>query len=147
MSVLLVLQIKPLVEPTKLIMKVSVNNYDWHELFPEGNSSIHEFLCLGAWFNWCNLFPNIYLHQPRAMLVQFLLCGPQLFLWGFSDLHWNHLSTFKFYLNASLYRKLSFLNQYVLMLYRSISWIHRYGILFSVHFLVDFMVSFNILER
>lgn len=36
----LMLQIKPLVEPTKQIMRVSVNNYDWHELFPEGKFRI-----------------------------------------------------------------------------------------------------------
>lgn len=34
------MQIKPLVEPTKQIMKVNVNEYDWHELFPEGELDI-----------------------------------------------------------------------------------------------------------
>lgn len=32
-----VLQIKPLVRPTKAIMKVHINAYMWHEFFPEGN--------------------------------------------------------------------------------------------------------------
>jgi len=30
------IQIKPLIEPTRLIMKVGVRNYEWHEIFPEG---------------------------------------------------------------------------------------------------------------
>lgn len=30
------MQIKPLIEPTRLIMKVGVRNYEWHEIFPEG---------------------------------------------------------------------------------------------------------------
>lgn len=31
------LQILPLVMPTKLIMEMSVSNYEWHEFFPNGN--------------------------------------------------------------------------------------------------------------
>ena len=30
------MQIKPLIAPTRLIMKIGVQNYDWHELFPKG---------------------------------------------------------------------------------------------------------------
>lgn len=30
------IQIKPLVLPTKQIMEVSINEYDWHEIFPKG---------------------------------------------------------------------------------------------------------------
>lgn len=30
------MQIKPLIEPTRLIMKIGVQSYDWHELFPKG---------------------------------------------------------------------------------------------------------------
>lgn len=31
------MQIKPLIAPTRQIMKIGVKNYDWHELFPKGN--------------------------------------------------------------------------------------------------------------
>lgn len=30
------LQIKPLIEPTKQIMKIGVKKYEWHEVFPKG---------------------------------------------------------------------------------------------------------------
>ncbi|KAH9723654.1 putative callose synthase 8 [Citrus sinensis] len=32
-------QIKPLIEPTRLIMKIGVQRYDWHELFPKVKSN------------------------------------------------------------------------------------------------------------
>ncbi|GLU17718.1 hypothetical protein SLE2022_340740 [Rubroshorea leprosula] len=32
-------EIKPLIEPTRLIMKIGVENYDWHELFPKVKSN------------------------------------------------------------------------------------------------------------
>lgn len=31
------MQIKPLIAPTRQIMKIGVKTYDWHELFPKGN--------------------------------------------------------------------------------------------------------------
>lgn len=43
-------QIKPVVESTKQIMKISVNNYEWHELFPRG-----EFLFSPACCHYANL--------------------------------------------------------------------------------------------
>lgn len=36
------MQIKPLIGPTRQIMKIGVKEYDWHELFPKGNA--HFFL-------------------------------------------------------------------------------------------------------
>jgi callose synthase len=33
----LLVQIKPLMAPTKQIMEIGVKNYEWHELFPKGN--------------------------------------------------------------------------------------------------------------
>jgi hypothetical protein len=33
----LLVQIKPLMAPTKQIMGIGVKNYEWHELFPKGN--------------------------------------------------------------------------------------------------------------
>lgn len=32
------MKIKPLVEPTKQIMKIGMSEYDWHELFPKGKT-------------------------------------------------------------------------------------------------------------
>ena len=32
------LQIKPLVAPTKAIMEVRITNFQWHEFFPRGNT-------------------------------------------------------------------------------------------------------------
>lgn len=34
------MQIKPLIEPTKQILKLSVKHYEWHELFPTGKYHI-----------------------------------------------------------------------------------------------------------
>ena len=31
------LQIKPLVGPTKAIMQLHIRRYEWHEFFPQGN--------------------------------------------------------------------------------------------------------------
>lgn len=30
------MQIKPLIEPTRQIMKIGARKYDWYELFPKG---------------------------------------------------------------------------------------------------------------
>lgn len=38
------MQIKPLIEPTRLIMKAGVRNYEWHEIFPEGLLFYFNFL-------------------------------------------------------------------------------------------------------
>ncbi|XP_020251345.1 putative callose synthase 8 isoform X2 [Asparagus officinalis] len=66
-------EIKPLVEPTKQIMKVSVNNYDWHELFPEAKSNAGAILALWTpiilvyfmdtqiWYSvFCMIFGGLY---------------------------------------------------------------------------------------
>ncbi|EHA8590235.1 callose synthase 5 [Cocos nucifera] len=66
-------QIKPLVEPTKQIMKVSVNEYDWHELFPEVKSNAGAILAVWSpiilvyfmdtqiWYSiFCTIFGGIY---------------------------------------------------------------------------------------
>lgn len=37
------LQIKPLIAPTRQIMKIGVKNYDWHELFPKGKPYLFPF--------------------------------------------------------------------------------------------------------
>ncbi|XP_073110667.1 putative callose synthase 8 isoform X4 [Elaeis guineensis] len=66
-------EIKPLVEPTKQIMKVSVNEYDWHELFPEVKSNAGAILAVWSpiilvyfmdtqiWYSiFCTIFGGIY---------------------------------------------------------------------------------------
>ncbi|XP_038985106.1 putative callose synthase 8 isoform X2 [Phoenix dactylifera] len=66
-------EIKPLVEPTKQIMKVSVNEYDWHELFPEVRSNAGAILAIWSpiilvyfmdtqiWYSiFCTIFGGIY---------------------------------------------------------------------------------------
>lgn len=45
------MQIRPLIEPTRLIMKIGVQRYDWHELFPKGN------LCFSL---VCSLSSNLH---------------------------------------------------------------------------------------
>ncbi|XP_010234098.1 putative callose synthase 8 isoform X4 [Brachypodium distachyon] len=41
-------EIKPLVEPTKEIMKVNVNKYEWHEFFPQVKSNAGAILAVWA---------------------------------------------------------------------------------------------------
>ncbi|XP_077226535.1 glucan synthase-like 4 [Tasmannia lanceolata] len=41
-------EIKPLVEPTKQIMKISVSKYDWHELFPKVKSNAGAIVAVWA---------------------------------------------------------------------------------------------------
>lgn len=36
-----ILQIKPLVGPTKAIMNVHISTYQWHEFFPRGNKYLY----------------------------------------------------------------------------------------------------------
>jgi hypothetical protein len=40
------MQIKPLMAPTKQIMKIGVRNYEWHELFPKGGCYFFLFYVL-----------------------------------------------------------------------------------------------------
>uniref|UniRef100_J3LBB7 1,3-beta-glucan synthase n=1 Tax=Oryza brachyantha TaxID=4533 RepID=J3LBB7_ORYBR len=58
-------QIKPLVEPTKEIMKVNVNKYEWHEFFPQGASyALDTFALNSVYFMdtqiWYSVFCTIF---------------------------------------------------------------------------------------
>ncbi|KAG0486461.1 hypothetical protein HPP92_008556 [Vanilla planifolia] len=66
-------QIKPLIEPTKHIMKISINNYDWHEFFPEVQNNAGAILAVWApiilvyfmdaqiWYSiFCTIFGGVY---------------------------------------------------------------------------------------
>lgn len=67
------MQIKPLIEPTKQIMKIGVNRYDWHELFPKVKSNAGAILAVWApiilvyfmdtqiWYSiFCTIFGGVY---------------------------------------------------------------------------------------
>lgn len=54
------MQIKPLIEPTRLIMKVGVRNYEWHEIFPEG---------LLLYFNFFSSVVNYGLQHTKELFV------------------------------------------------------------------------------
>ncbi|XP_057949634.1 putative callose synthase 8 isoform X1 [Malania oleifera] len=66
-------EIKPLITPTKKIMKIGVERYDWHELFPEVKNNAGAILAVWApiilvyfmdvqiWYSvYCALFGGIY---------------------------------------------------------------------------------------
>ncbi|KAJ3692137.1 hypothetical protein LUZ60_012487 [Juncus effusus] len=66
-------EIKPLVGPTKQIMRVTVNQYDWHELFPHVKSNLGAILAIWApiiivyfmdtqiWYSiFCTVFGGMY---------------------------------------------------------------------------------------
>ncbi|KAF3333291.1 putative callose synthase 8 [Carex littledalei] len=66
-------EIKPLVGPTKLIMKLNVNQYDWHELFPHVKRNLGAILATWApiilvyfmdtqiWYSiYCTVFGGMY---------------------------------------------------------------------------------------
>nr|CAD1842270.1 unnamed protein product [Ananas comosus var. bracteatus] len=66
-------EIKPLVVPTKEIMNVNINGYDWHELFPQVKSNAGAILAVWApiilvyfmdtqiWYSiFCTIFGGIY---------------------------------------------------------------------------------------
>ncbi|XP_059074532.1 callose synthase 3 [Cryptomeria japonica] len=42
------IEIKPLVKPTKVIMKMSISNYQWHELFPQAKKNIGVVIAVWA---------------------------------------------------------------------------------------------------
>ncbi|PON83360.1 Glycosyl transferase [Trema orientale] len=66
-------EIKPLIEPTKQIMKIGVKNYDWHELFPKVQSNAGAIVAVWApivvvyfmdtqiWYSvFCTIFGGVY---------------------------------------------------------------------------------------
>ncbi|OVA03950.1 Glycosyl transferase [Macleaya cordata] len=66
-------EIKPLVEPTKQIMRIGVNKYDWHELFPKVKSNAGAIIAVWApivlvyfmdtqiWYSvFCTIFGGVY---------------------------------------------------------------------------------------
>ncbi|XP_024028224.1 putative callose synthase 8 [Morus notabilis] len=66
-------EIKPLIEPTKQIMKIGVENYDWHELFPKFKSNAGAIVAVWApivvvyfmdtqiWYSvFCTIFGGLY---------------------------------------------------------------------------------------
>ncbi|KAJ4788918.1 glucan synthase-like 4 [Rhynchospora pubera] len=66
-------EIKPLVGPTKQIMKINVHQYDWHELFPHVKSNLGAILAIWApiilvyfmdtqiWYSiFCTVFGGMY---------------------------------------------------------------------------------------
>ncbi|KAK9088625.1 hypothetical protein Scep_027707 [Stephania cephalantha] len=66
-------EISPLVKPTKQIMKIGVNKYDWHELFPKVRNNAGAIIAVWApiivvyfmdtqiWYSvYCTIFGGIY---------------------------------------------------------------------------------------
>ncbi|KAK9204378.1 hypothetical protein WN943_014638 [Citrus x changshan-huyou] len=66
-------QIRPLIEPTRLIMKIGVQRYDWHELFPKVKSNagaivavwspiiVVYFMDTQIWYSvFCTIFGGLY---------------------------------------------------------------------------------------
>ncbi|CAK7351703.1 unnamed protein product [Dovyalis caffra] len=66
-------QIKPLIEPTRLILKIGVQNYDWHELFPKVKSNVGALVAIWTpiivvyfmdtqiWYSvFCTIFGGVY---------------------------------------------------------------------------------------
>ncbi|KAL5736702.1 hypothetical protein ACOSQ2_031490 [Xanthoceras sorbifolium] len=66
-------EIKPLIAPTRLIMKIGVQNYDWHELFPKVKSNAGAIVAVWApvivvyfmdtqiWYSvFCAIFGGLY---------------------------------------------------------------------------------------
>ncbi|XP_058095312.1 putative callose synthase 8 isoform X2 [Magnolia sinica] len=66
-------QLKPLVEPTKQIMRIGVSKYEWHELFPKVKSNAGAIVAVWApiiivyfmdtqiWYSiFCTLFGGVY---------------------------------------------------------------------------------------
>lgn len=75
------LQIKPLVDPTKKIMNVHITTYQWHEFFPHGNEldlnfELFDIMPFCAW-SWRGYFDL----QQAATLVLLSLFGLQLSLY------------------------------------------------------------------
>ncbi|KAJ6333125.1 hypothetical protein OIU77_009065 [Salix suchowensis] len=67
------MQIKPLIGPTRLILKIGVKNYDWHELFPKVKSNVGALVAIWApiivvyfmdtqiWYSvFCTIFGGVY---------------------------------------------------------------------------------------
>lgn len=59
LTVLVLLQIKPLVGPTKDIMRVKINNFKWHEFFPRGKKN--EYVACVSMFHSAMLVSCCYI--------------------------------------------------------------------------------------
>uniref|UniRef100_A0A6N2N329 1,3-beta-glucan synthase n=1 Tax=Salix viminalis TaxID=40686 RepID=A0A6N2N329_SALVM len=66
-------EIKPLIGPTRLILKIGVKNYDWHELFPKVKNNVGALVAIWApiivvyfmdtqiWYSvFCTIFGGVY---------------------------------------------------------------------------------------
>ncbi|XP_010552165.1 PREDICTED: putative callose synthase 8 [Tarenaya hassleriana] len=66
-------EIKPLIEPTRMIMNVGVRNYEWHEIFPEVKSNAAAIVAIWSpiilvyfmdtqiWYSvFCTIFGGLY---------------------------------------------------------------------------------------
>ena len=62
------IQIKPLVGPTKEIMKINVNKYEWHEFFPQGPP--YAILLFVFFLTFCNIiFVLTNYSQAKIMIL------------------------------------------------------------------------------
>ncbi|KAL0399594.1 UNVERIFIED_CONTAM: putative callose synthase 8 [Sesamum radiatum] len=81
-------QIKPLIAPTRQIMRIGVKNYDWHELFPKVKSNagaiaaiwspiiLVYFMDAQIWYSvYCSVFGGVYgiLHHLGEIRTQGML--------------------------------------------------------------------------
>ncbi|KAH6785388.1 hypothetical protein C2S51_037843 [Perilla frutescens var. frutescens] len=81
-------EIKPLIKPTRQIMRIGVKNYDWHELFPKVKSNagaiaaiwspiiIVYFMDTQIWYSvYCSVFGGIYgiLHHLGEIRTQLMV--------------------------------------------------------------------------
>jgi hypothetical protein len=61
-------EIKPLVGPTKEIMKINVNRYEWHEFFPQGPP--YAILLFVFFLTFCNIiFVLSNYSQTKIMIL------------------------------------------------------------------------------
>ena len=77
------LQIKPLVSPTKAIMRVHIRTYAWHEFFPQGNKWNDKTKIYIPFI--CFLKLSYVVLQQRTTLVWWLHSGLQSFLWDYAS--------------------------------------------------------------
>lgn len=80
-TLVILLQIKPLVGPTKAIMSVKITNFQWHEFFPRGKKIEYVRHVFIMFRSAIKVFSHVIIEfQQRTILVLLLLSGLQSYL-------------------------------------------------------------------
>ena len=142
-------QILPLIGPTKLIMGMSINNYQWHEFFPENGKHFMSFSHLPIFATYSVSITSFNSHsvtttETHNICIVIAIWAPIILVSIVGKEFWNielHLIPLIFLNICTL------IHSIFICFYRFILWIHKYGMLFMPLCLVALLEPSAIWER